>query len=823
MPDDTLPIEPALAPVAKALHDAGLCVLQAPPGAGKTTRVPVYLAEAGISGRILMLEPRRVAARGAALRLAEAFGEEPGGRVGYRMRGDAVPGAKIEVVTEGILTRMLQSDPELSDIGCVIFDEFHERSLQADLGLALCLEVREALRPDLKLLVMSATLDAGPVAALIGDAPIVTSEGRSFGIETRWLDRPASGLSGRGVYEAAVADLVETALAETEGGVLVFLPGRAEINRTAARLSGRLPAGVELMQMHGSLPFRAQQQVLAPLKAGRKLVLSTSIAETSLTVPDIRVVVDGGRARRSRFDPASGMARLVTERVSRAEADQRRGRAGRVAEGWCYRLWTKGEEGGLPAFAPPEIATADLAPLALDLAAWGAEASDLAFLSPPPEGHLATARQLLEDLGALKDGRLTEAGRRMAAVPAHPRLARMLVEGGAEAVPLAALLDGRDLLLPDPARPPSDLSLRLKAMTNAKRFESDHPFRVDRAALDQARQTAKRLTRHAGPPRDLSPGALLSLAYPDRIGLRRDGEAPRYLMSGGSGAVLPDGDPLSASRLLVAANLDGERREARVRLALSADLSELQALHADRLQCVDACHYNRRYRRVDARRQLRLGQLVLEDERWDGATDADIAPALLEAVRDLGLEVLTWSKPATALLTRTEWLRKRGADLPQSDPETLLATLEAWLLPWLPGIRSIDALRQVDIHAALQARLDADQMQTIARLAPTHITAPTGTRLAIDYAADQPGVAVRLQEMFGTTRHPTIGPDHVPLVIDLLSPARRLVQKTADLPAFWDTSYLDVRKDMRGRYPKHPWPENPREAPPTTRTKPRSG
>ncbi len=534
MPDGTLPIEPVLAQVAQALNGAGLCVLQAPPGAGKTTRVPLYLAQQGLPGKILMLEPRRVAARGAAERLANSLGEQTGGQVGYRMRGDSVSGTEIEVVTEGILTRMLQSDPELSGIGCVIFDEFHERSLQADFGLALCLEVREALRRDLKLLVMSATLDAEPVAAMMGNAPVVTSEGRGFGIETQWLECPAPGFSARrGDYEAAVADLTLAALGQTEGGVLVFLPGRAEISRTQARLASQVPKGVEIMQMHGGLSLKAQRQVLSPLATGRKLVLTTSIAETSLTVPDIRVVVDGGRARRSRFDGASGMSRLVTERVSRAEADQRRGRAGRVAAGWCYRLWTKGEEGGLPAFAPPEIAVADLAPLALDLAAWGAAAEDLAFLTPPPEGHMAAAKDLLFGLGALTTSGLTELGRSMATVPAHPRIARMIIQGGPDACPLAAVLEGRDVITGERSRPPSDLTLRLAALKDPKKFEANHPFKPDRPAIEQARQTIARLSRHTGSRTGLSAGAILSLAYPDRIGQRRTGDAPRYLMSGG--------------------------------------------------------------------------------------------------------------------------------------------------------------------------------------------------------------------------------------------------------------------------------------------------
>ncbi|MEO0388874.1 MAG: helicase-related protein, partial [Pseudomonadota bacterium] len=444
-----LPIEAVLAEVIDALAETGLCVLEAPPGAGKTTRVPRALADAALSpGRILMLEPRRVAARGAAERLATSWGEQPGTHVGLRMRGTAMPGRSIEVVTEGLLTRMIQADPGLEGVGTVIFDEFHERSLQADLGLALCLEIRAALRPDLALLVMSATLDAAPVAALLGGAPRIVSAGRSFPIETRWLDRPLPAAARRGrAFDAAVAARVRDALAETEGGCLVFLPGKAEIARVAAALRDQLPANCHLFPLHGALPLSEQRRALTPLATGRKIVLSTAVAETSVTIPDVRVVVDAGLARRARFDPGSGMTRLVTERVTRAEATQRAGRAGRVAAGWGYRMWTRGEEGALAAFAPPEIAVADLAPLALDLALWGArEPGALSFLTPPPAPAFARARTLLQRLGALTiAGALTDRGRRMAALPVHPRLAAMLDAGGGKgAADLAAVLETRD-------------------------------------------------------------------------------------------------------------------------------------------------------------------------------------------------------------------------------------------------------------------------------------------------------------------------------------------------------------------------------------------
>ena len=811
-----LPIEPILPALGRALREAGRAVLQAPPGAGKTTRVPLYLLETGIEGRILMLEPRRVAARAAAERLAESLGERTGGRVGYRIRGESVPGSRIEVITEGILTRMLQSDPDLPGVGCVIFDEFHERGLQADLGLALTLEVRAALRPDLRLVVMSATLDAAPVAALMDDAPILTAEGRAHPVETRWLDRPAATGRGQGArLEDAAADLTLAALAETQGGVLVFLPGQAEIARTAARLAPRLPPDVVLQPLHGGLPFAAQRAALAPLDRGRKLVLATAIAETSLTIPDVRVVVDAGRARRARFDPGSGMTRLVTERVTRAEAEQRRGRAGRVAPGWCYRLWTRGEEGGLEPFPPPEIASADLTGLTLDLALWGAASPDaLAFLTPPPAPAFAEARALLADLGALDPaGRITDHGRRLASLPVHPRLGHMLLEAAARgagrlAADLAALLEARDPLRGRGA----DLTLRLAAL------------RDPAAAVAPIRVEAKRLRALAAAGRGagLAPGAALSLAYPDRIAQRRPGPEPRYRLSGGKGARLPSDDPLAVAPLLVAADLDGDPREATIRLALPIAESDLRALHAHRLHAETVCEWSRRDRAVVARERLMLGAIALEDRPWRDAPPDAVAAALAAGIRDLGLDALPWTAAARRFAARVEWLRAHGApELPDFSPDALAAGLEHWLGPFLAGMTRAADLARLDLLVALQTRLDHTARQRLDRLAPATIAAPTGTTLPIDYAGAAPSVSVRLQEMFGLTAHPTLGPDRIPLVIELLSPARRPVQTTADLPGFWASSYADVRRDLRGRYPKHPWPEDPAAADPTRRAKPR--
>ncbi|MFN4098697.1 MAG: ATP-dependent helicase HrpB [Pararhodobacter sp.] len=812
LPGPALPIDPLLPELVAALSAQGQAVLQAPPGAGKTTRVPLALL-AGARGRIVMLEPRRLAARASAERLAETLGEPVGQSVGYRIRGEARVSAatRIEVVTEGILTRMLQSDPALEGVGVLIFDEFHERSLNADLGLALVLESRATLREDLQLVVMSATLDAGPVAALMGGAPLLTAEGRAFPVETRWLDAP---LPASTRLPDAMAGLVLKALAETQGGILAFLPGEGEIRRTAALLSHRLPADVRLHTLFGAMDFAAQRAALAPATEGRKLVLATSIAETSLTIPDIRVVVDGGQSRRARFDPNSGMSRLVTEKVSLAEAEQRRGRAGRVAEGVCYRLWTRGQEGALAAFPPAEIETADLTGLALELALWGSD--DLAFLTPPPAGPLAEARALLADLGALKGERITPHGKAMAALPLHPRLAHMLLRAGKGAAPLAALIADRDPLQGAPA----DLSLRLKALADARGYQQDHPWPLRREALDRIRQEGKRLARLAPADTGLDPAEMAALAYPDRVGLRRKGDAPRYLLSGGKGAVFDAADPLAQSRLIVATDLDGDPREARIRQALPISESALRALFPDQIGWQDACDWDTRTGRIVATSRESLGALTLTERPWTAPPEAR-ARAALDGIRTLGLAQCGMTPAARRLQARVELLRAEGAELPDFTDEALLARAGDWLLPYLTRIRNAEDLKALDLHEALKTALDWEQMQQVDRLAPAHFTTPLDRKVPIDYSGGQPAISLRIQEMFGITEHPVIGPRRLPLKVTLLSPGQRPVQVTTDLPRFWDTSYADVRKDMRGQYPRHPWPENPREADPTLRAKPR--
>ncbi|MDB6453643.1 ATP-dependent helicase HrpB [Falsirhodobacter sp. 20TX0035] len=780
----TLPIDEVLPALTAAVADRGMAVLQAPPGAGKTTRVPPALL-AQVKGRIVMLEPRRLAARAAAERIAEEMGETAGQTVGYRIRGESKVSraTRIEVVTEGILTRMIQDDPSLDGVGAVIFDEFHERSLNADLGLALVLEARAALREDLALVVMSATLDAEPVAALMGGAPVITSAGRAFPVETRWLPRPAQGR-----LEVEMAALIRHAATETDGDILAFLPGEGEIRRLQGLLDG------DVRPLFGAMDFAAQRTALAPAP-NRRIILATSIAETSLTIPGIRVVVDAGRARRARFDAASGMSRLVTERVTRAEAEQRRGRAGRVADGVCYRLWTKGEEGALSAFPPAEIEVADLTALALELAVWGSD--DLPFLTPPPPGLLAEARALLEDLGALRGGRITDHGRVLARAPLHPRLAHMLALSGGDAPTLAALLAERDPLR---GHPP-DLAQRMAAIREPSRFADTH-----RPTVDRIRQEAKRLSRMAGKG-DHSLGQMAALAYPDRIALRRKGDAPRWVLSGGKGAVMQAGQPLAAQRLIVATDLDGDPREAKIRQAVPVTESELRALFPTRWR--EVCEWSRRDGRVIARRQEVLGALVLDDRMWDAPAE-DVARAAFEGLRQIGLP---WTPAAARLRARI-----RLCDAMEVSDAALLEDAD-WLLPHLQGKRTEGELRALDLTEPLRARLGWDGVQTIDRLTPSHFTSPLGNRIPIDYDGEHPAIEVRLQEMFGLTQHPTMAGR--PLRVTLLSPARRPVQVTMDLPGFWANSYADVRKDMRGQYPRHPWPEDPTDAAPTLRAKPR--
>ncbi len=812
-----LPIDDILPELVEHLRAQGRAVLQAPPGAGKTTRVPLAMLEAGLTDqKIVMLEPRRLAARAAAERMAQTLNETAGQTVGYRVRGDTKisTATRIEVVTEGILTRMIQSDPELGGIGAIIFDEFHERSLNADLGLALCLEITGALRADLILLAMSATLDAGPVATLM-EAPIVTSEGRSFPVDMRWLDRP---LDKNTRFETAMADLILQASHETEGGILAFLPGEGEIRRVQSALERSLPKTCAVRPLFGAMPFKAQQEAIQPEPSGRKVVLATSIAETSLTIEDIRVVVDGGRARRARFDPGSGMSRLITERVTKAEATQRAGRGGRVADGVAYKLWTKGEDGALSAFPPAEIEAADLAALALELALWGAHPDALPFLTPPPGGAYCEAQALLRMLGALdSQNHITGHGRHLARLPLHPRLAHMVGLAGPKAAPLAALMAERDPVQGGGV----DLGLRMEALHNPGKFAATRRATLNRGVLERIRSEAKRLERAAPPVQanHLGTAEMAALAYPDRIGLRRKGDAPRYQLSGGKGAVMEDSDALAGARLIVATDLDGNPRDARIRQAIQITESALRDLFSDRIVWVDLCEWSKRDRRVVSRQQEKLDAIALDDRGWKDAPPEAVAQAMLDGVRDLGLTP-AMTDAARRFIARVALARDAGQDLPEMSDTALLATLGDWLLPHLQGVRSAGDWKRFDLLHPLRARLDWNQMQALDRLVPGRFTTPLGRDIPIDYSGEHPEISLRLQEMFGQKTHPCVG--RTPLRVTLLSPARRPVQTTLDLPGFWEGSYADVRKDMRAAYPKHPWPEDPTQADPTLRAKPRA-
>lgn len=833
----TLPIHAALPALLRALDASPSVVLEAPPGAGKSTVVPLALLDASWARgrRILLLEPRRLAARAVAARMASTLDEPLGGTVGYRMRLDTRvgPRTRLEVITEGVLTRMLQEDAALEGVAAVLFDEFHERSLAADLGLALCLESQATIAPSLKLLVMSATLDGAAVAALLGAAPVVCAAGRQHAVELRYLGRGLPALPEPEVplarqLEPVVAG-IRRALADTDGDMLVFLPGTPEIRRTRALLeAGAHEPGLVIHELYGELSLEAQEAALLPARGGRKLVLATNVAETSLTIEGVRVVVDAGLVRRSVFDPGTGMSRLVTERVSRASAAQRAGRAGRVAAGVCYRLWGEGSQQTLAAFTPPEMLTADLAPLALELAAWGVRDPDaLAWLDPPPAAPLAQARGLLRMLDALDAaGRITPQGRGMAALGVHPRLAHMLVRAraagqGALAARLAALLSERDLLRG--ARDP-DLRSRLEVLRRGTAGGAP----PDRGSLIRVRQLAAQFLTAGDLPRgaqdaggdDDAAGAVLAWAFPDRIAQRRGAiEGPsggRYLLANGRGAKLEAVSTLGSASCLVAVDLDdADAAEARIRLA--APITPAQIETALGAQCIDELQsgFDPREEMVFAKQVRRLGALVLAEKplQLDGAQTTQV---LLDVLRGRGLGALPWDEASRRSLARLRFAAARASGWPSFDDAALLAALPDWLGPWLDGITRLAQLGRVSLREALLARLDHGQRRQLDQLAPAQLVVPTGTRVDIDYLDDNaPCIEVRLQEVFGLADTPRIGGGTVPVTLKLLSPARRPVQITRDLGGFWRGSYAEVRKDLRGRYPKHYWPENPLQAEPT--------
>ena len=841
-----LPIDEALPALREALLTHRAAVLQAPPGAGKSTVVPLaLLAEEWAQGRrLLMLEPRRLAARAIAARMAHTLGEAVGETVGYRMRLDTRISrrTRIEVLTEGVLTRLLQEDPALEGVAAVIFDEFHERSLQADLGLALTLDARATLALELRLLVMSATLDAAAVTQLLGDAPLVSAPGRAFAVETRYTGSgpPLLPAGTRTVEqpERQVAQLVRRALREEHGDLLVFLPGAREIRRVAAMLEGAPEAAaVEILPLYGELSAEQQEAALAPVAHGaRKVVLATNIAETSVTIPGVRVVIDSGLLRRSRFDPLTGMSRLETQRISRASAQQRQGRAGRTADGVCYRAWSEGAQSSLAAFTPPEIRDADLAPLALELARWGAgEARELRWLDAPPEAMLASARDLLVRLGALEaaGGRISAHGREMARLGVHPRLAHMLLRARAlGALPLAsqlaALLSERDLLR---GGRDADIRTRLDVLGGTQHaLGADRPLlqRARRAARDLERQlAADPVTSHAATagtksPASIAPGVLLAFAYPDRIGLRRAGGEGRFTLANGRGAAFAGPEPLARQELIVAVDLDDAERDARILLAAPLGRSQLLEHFADRIIERESVEWSSRTQAVSSRRIRELDAIVLEEKPLTAVAEEAARTAMLEGVRELGLAALPWDRSARDLQARMEFVRQAlsansaAAAWPAVSDAALLESLEIWLAPWLDGVTRREHLARVPLAQALQGQLSALQQRELCEWAPTHLSLPTGAQVRVDYLDENaPLVSLRLQEAFGLAATPRLGRAGVPVTFRLLSPAQRPVQVTRDLASFWRGAYAQVRKDLRGRYPKHYWPENPLEAQPT--------
>jgi len=851
-----LPIDPLLDPIQDALGTAGCAVIVAPPGAGKTTAIPLHLLDApwrSNDDRILLLEPRRLAARAAAARMADLLGEALGGRVGLRTRVETriSPATRIEVITEGVLTRMLVNDPALEGVGVLLFDEFHERSLQADMGLALALESQTLFRPELRIGILSATLDAGPVAALLGPTtPILESEGRSFPVETLYRDRPlpppGQRTHGRPGWEDAVAGTIRSALQEGDGDLLVFLPGAREIRRVQERLEDLTgQSGIALHTLHGTMEPEAQQRALAPAPGGlRKIILATAVAETSLTLPGVRTVIDGGWMRVPRFHPGSGWTRLETVPVTRDAADQRRGRAGRTAPGRCYRLWTEAEDRGRPATRRPEIAEADLAPLVMDAALWGTQVEGLRWLTPPPDASLAQARDTLRTLGLLEgDGdQLTPTGRLVAQLGTHPRLGRMLigaaslgqVELGAS---LAAILEDRDLLRGMDGPPDADLRLRIEALWRGGSPAAG--IQVDGGAIRRARSDLetwrRRMKGVAQDVLDSSPspsgsgrtagdlallGTLCALGWPDRIGRRQEGG--RYQLASGRGARLSERDSLVGSPWLVALEVDDRGGDAQIVKAAPLDPAAFDGELAFLLSEEASIAWSEESGRVEATRVTRVGRIELKRGRLPNPDPEAVLRALAEGIRTMGMEALPWSAEALAVRARLAFLHHLDPDtVPSFSDEALLATLEDWLLPQTPDARSLSCLGRIDLKEALIHRAGWEVRTLLDRLAPALMEVPSGSRLPIDYSnPETPVLAVRIQEVFGLVKTPTVGGGRVPLTIHLLSPARRPVQVTRDLESFWATGYFDVRKDLRGRYPKHFWPENPLEAPATHRVRP---
>jgi ATP-dependent helicase HrpB len=824
-----LPIDELLPRLVATLNTHASVVVQAPPGAGKTTRVPLCLLDCAWLGnkKIIMLEPRRLAARTAARFMAKSLNERVGETVGYRVRFDNKVGPKtrIEVVTEGILTRLLQDDPALEAYGVLIFDEFHERNLNSDLGLALCIDAQQGLREDMKIIVMSATLDGAAVSTLLHDAPILTSEGRSYPVAIHHQPLAHNFARERRGFLAEVTQRIIHVLQQEHGSVLVFLPGAGEIRQLAAVLQeSKLGADVLLAPLFGQLSAAEQDAAIQPAPAGkRKIVLATSIAETSLTIEGIRIVIDSGLMRMPRFDPNTGLTSLVTLPVSQASADQRCGRAGRLQAGLCYRLWS--QSANLLAQTPAEMLDADLAPLLLELAQWGVgDVHALRWIDVPPAPHVAQARDLLMQLGALDhENRITPHGTAMAQWGVHPRLAHMLlcaraIGAGALACDVAAVLAERDILRASAVRE-CDLQLRVAAMHDRTLRET-----IDKGALRLAQQASAQYQQQLSVKAQSSPeashllGVVLAYAYPDRIGRRRDNSS-RYLLSNGRGAILNEGDPLSTHEYIVAAHLDGAR-EARIFLAAGIHHEQLLQYHSELIQSQTRVAWDDRNACVQARVQQRIGEVVIDDTPIQNPGPDEMADALLAGIRLRGLACLPWNDAARELRARMQFMHEQlDRSWPDVSDAVLLATLENWLQPYLIKMSRLSHLARLDMTAILLAQLSWPQQQQLEQVLPTHINVPSGSRIRVDYSHSPPVLAVRLQEMFGLADTPRIARGKIPVLLHLLSPAQRPVQITQDLAGFWQSSYHDVKKDMKGRYPKHHWPDDPLRAQATSRAK----
>ena len=815
--DTKLPIDDALPQLVAALQKSNAAVLVAPPGAGKTTRVPLVLMDElwATNRKILVLEPRRIAARAAAERMAATLGEKVGDTVGLRVRFGSKVSKKtrIEVVTEGVFTRLILDDPSLDGIAAVLFDEFHERSLDADLGLALARDAQQGLREDMKLLVMSATLDSARVAKLLGDAPVVESEGRAFPVETRYPGRDA-----RDPIERPMADAILRALRADPGSVLAFLPGQAEIRRTETLLKDRLDdPNVDVVALYGALDTSVQDRAIEPAPPGkRKVVLATSIAETSITILGVRIVVDSGLARVPRYEPDVGLTRLETVRVSRAAADQRRGRAGRTEPGVCYRLWDEPQTASLEPYAKPEILAADLSGMMLDLAEWGAsDPAKLSFLDPPPHGAWSEAKTLLIELYAIDaQGRITEEGRKLRALPLPPRLSRMVIDAAAEgagecAAEIAAIVSERGLGGTD-----VDLGHRLDQ------------FRRDRSRRgEDARRMAKRWAEDAGKSTkqsDLSAGSILALAYPDRIAKSR-GSDGAFLLANGRGANVDPASALAREPFLAVAEMTGTAARARILLAAPITLEEIEARFGDEIETREEITFDPASASLRGRRAEKLGALALAERPMPIEASPEAAQKLAEGIARIGLARLPWTKPLRQWRDRVMFLRRHlGDEWPNLSDEALSKTASEWLAPMLEGKTSLSSIGADDLGNALQSLVPWNMKRKLEEEAPTHFSAPSGSSVPIDYEAEEgPKLSIRVQELFGLDKHPSVAQGKVPLIVELLSPAHRPVQLTRDLPGFWRGSYAAVKTEMKGRYPRHPWPDNPLEAQATRRAKPR--